>query len=193
LLFGDVWLPNEPTSYKTYLYSPPKIYAYRQGKHSGEEPARELIAPQEVKVVLQKLYDQGITIEVRYGLVTLRSAQTYCTQGYNIQTYLASIQNQYEAVAQLARLVQQYNREIIQALTSEGEWRHEFYGQMLSAGLAWAECSACGDVSLLPHADDLDDEEDVRHQRCPQKEHGWYCHDSPQLTAAYTAARQARF
>ena len=28
ILFGDVWLPHEGTSYNAYVYTPPTIYAY---------------------------------------------------------------------------------------------------------------------------------------------------------------------
>ena len=193
ILFGDIWLPNEPTSYTAYRYTSPKIYAYPMGKQSGEEMAYEVEAPKHIKMLLQKLLDHNIRMEVQDGLVILQATQAFPNQAYNVQNYLNSLQNQEHIVLQLAPHLEKYNLEILRVLTPEMGWRHEFHSQSLSWDLAWAECASCGNLALIPNLRDVDFEETFRWHQCSEKERGIYCYDSPRLIAAYTKAREARF
>jgi hypothetical protein len=193
ILFGDVWLPNEPSSYTAYRYTSPKIYAYPMDKQLGEEMVYEVEAPKHIKMLLQKLLDHNIRMEVQDGLVILQATQAFHNQAYNVQSYLNSLQNQEHIVLQLAPLLEKYNLEILQVLTPEIGWRHEVHSQSLSWDLAWAECSLCGNLAFIPNTRDVDCEESFRWHQCSEKGRGIFCYDSPRLIQAYTKAREARF
>src|SRR5690242_2299135 len=72
LLAGECWLPP---SYQGYRYAPPRIFTSPQGKAFGKESRSVPLRP-EVGMALQQLLDQGITLSVKYGYVTLHLVQS---------------------------------------------------------------------------------------------------------------------
>ena len=192
ILFGDLWIPEESNSYNAYLFTSPTIYTYPEGSNLDDEAIRKVDTRQEVKVILQKLHDHNITVEVRHGLVTLYSMHMFSQHEYSSANFLASLKKQYDDISQLSPLLQEYSVDLIHALTPDIGWKREFYCQMLRMDYVWVECCSCKEIALLPKVENSVEEELI-HQQCHQKKQGTYVCASPRLRTAYNAARQARF
>jgi hypothetical protein len=189
ILAGNVGLPP---SYQVWRWVPPRMYAFPQGGSPGKE-AYVIDTRPEVGVVLQEFLDKNITLSVKHGYVTMQMQHTSPMHEFGTSAHLHSLQQYTSAVSKLALLLEQHKEDLLLALTPETNWQREVYGQTMSSGFAWAECSACGKIALSVNRDEVDDEEACMHQQCQHAQAGMYCTDTSRLRAAYQAARQERF
>jgi hypothetical protein len=189
ILAGDAWLPP---SYQAWRFVPPRIYTFPQGG-SLEKEAYVIKTRPEIGIVLQQFLDNNIILSVQHGYVTLKMLHTSPVHEFGTSAYLYSLQQSTSTVLQLIPLLERYKEDLLLALTPEAGWQREIYGQTISPGFAWTECSACGQIALSVNRDEVDDEDVCTHQQCQHVQAGMYCTDTPRLRVAYQAARQERF
>lgn len=189
ILAGDAWLPP---SYQAWRFVPPRIYTFLQGGSLGKEASIIDTRP-EVGIVLQQFLDKNVTFSIKHGYVTMKLLHTSPVHEFGTSASLHSLQQYTSTVSKLVPLLEQHKEDLLLALTPEAGWQREVYGQTMSPGFAWAECSACGKRALSVNPNEVDDEEACTHQQCQHAQAGMYCIDTPRLRAAYQAARQERF
>jgi hypothetical protein len=189
ILAGNVGLPPR---YQAWRWVPPRIYTFPQGGSLGKE-AHVIVTRPEVAIVLQQFLDKNITFSVKHRYITMRMLHTSPVHEFGTSDYLHSFQQYTSAVSKLVPLLEQHKEDLLLALTPDTGWQREVYGQTMSQGFSWAECSACGKIALSVNSDEVDDEEACIHHQCQNAQAGMYCTDTPRLRAAYQAPWQERF
>lgn len=191
ILAGDAW--QRPPDYQIWRWVPLRIRSFPQAK-SLEQNASTFITPHpEVAVVLQQLLDNHITLSIKYGYVTLQMQHSCPIDEFGIPSYIRSLEQRTSTLSELAPFLESYRDDLLLMLIPETGWRREVYGQMISSGFAWAECSACAKIVLSVNCDEVDDEEACLHQECQHPQMGKCNTASSRLIKAYEAARQERF
>lgn len=190
---GDVWFAEQPLDRQACLYTPPKIYALLpQMDQSGEALREEVADFLEVKALLQRLDDVGLTVQVHGQTITFSSTARFDRQSFQSQRYLSVFQRHSRRLAELNAELQELHSALLEALTEQAGCKRVFVRQQMSWDFAWAECSACGDLALRNEQEE-DGEGALVHDRCPRQKPGSYSYTSARLKAAYQAARQERF
>jgi len=191
ILAGDAW--QQPPDYQIWRWAPLKIRSFPQAK-SLEQNASTFITPHpKVAVVLQQLLDNDIILSIKYGHVSLQMLHSCPIPAFGTPSDIGSLEQRASTLSKLAPLLKQYREDLLLALTPEAGWRREVYGQTVSSGFAWAECSACGKIVLSVNRDEVDGDEAYLHQECQHPQAGKCNTASPRLLKAYETARQARY
>lgn len=168
--------------------SPPEIYTTKQAPDKdGQFGTHTIKISKEVLIVIQKLYDAFFDINLKDGslAITSRVSEWYVNKE-DINLLLYHVKKQNEIVPQVFPLLEQYEKEIIQALTPDNGWDRIFVSQSSTPHYKWVECKSCKELKIVfgNHID---------HAPCQKFPYGSFDGNSPRLTAAYEAARQARF
>ena len=194
MFIGDVWLPGEPNSYYSQLSQPPGLFSHLKDEEFPGPSTEEIEAPAIVKVILQKLDDCGVQIAIRHKHLELSSRHYLYHDdiAHGIKAHLRRLRDQYECISDLAPLIAQNVEEIVETLTPREGREIEFVNQRDQQGFFWAECSACGDLSLVFSLKE-EDREARKHHDCKYPHQGFYIFNTPRLLTAYAAARQVDF
>jgi hypothetical protein len=188
ILYGDVW----HDTYQACRYTPARIYALAQAPLSKEVVRQEVAGFQEAKILLQKLDEIGLTVQVHEERMTLSSTFHVDRASLQAQHCLSVFRRQSHRFIELCERLQQEYTTVFDALAEQSGWKRVFEHQHLSWDFVWTQCSTCGDL-LLRNEQKEDGEAACLHERCHGPQPGRYCYDSMQLMAAYQAARQERF
>jgi hypothetical protein len=190
--YGDVWFAEQPLHRHVCRYTPPRISAFSQANPPRKVLRQEIIDSQKVAVLLQQLDDVGLTVLVQEECITLSSTSHFDMESFRAQHYLPVFQKQYERIVELSSQLQQVHDVLLEAFTKQAGWKRIFARQQLSWDFAWAECSACGNLSLR-NEQEGDGKSAFLHEHCLQPRPGRYEYHSARIKAAYKAARQERF
>jgi hypothetical protein len=191
-LYGDVWLAQEPLYRQACCYTPPKMYAHTPNGQANVIIKQETADSQEVAILLQKLDDVGLLVQVDKEMINLSFSRNFSTESFRDQEYLPIFHRLYERITKLSSQLQRAHDKILDAFIGPKGSKGVFVRQQLSWDFAWTECSACRNIALRSEQEE-DGEDAFLHVNCPQTQQGKYVYEAARLKAAYEAARRERF
>lgn len=185
IFYEGIKLPHEKNHKGAYGFHPPKLYTTTFDKETLELDTHEVEANQDLLVILQKLQEAQIEIKVKDNQLILHPRSTSWQIG-DLDYFAEVIKDQQKVASQIFPILEDYEDDLLEAMTPEEGWETDLLTLHESRGWKWQECTRCG--LIIPYIGS-----NQAHSNCSQNPQGILTKDTPRLIAAYEAVRQARF
>ncbi len=177
-------------SHQCYTDFPPDLYAVMHQEEPYLHREKEIATSPEVLTILQQLHEVGLSCTTDCGEIALTQRlntvedNSFYPFKYYLPIFTRKIQEQHDVLVALSPLLEEYEQDILAAITVEQGWKIRFSGHLHLEGLEWCQCEGCKELDI--HVSDTD------HMNCsaPRKN---LISNSAYLQEAYDAARSARF
>lgn len=189
IISGNIGMPSHKNAHSIHLEHPPYLALRWWDEETETYSHKEINMSLEIRVLLQKLDEIGVTIEVsKVSREKLIIKPNRCL--YDLETITEEIETSIDQCHQLANLVpllKQCEKELVDIFTITSDDQYfDFIGQDFGTDdLEWVDCLNCGLIDIRKICDSS--------HRCTGWNHKTLANDTPRLLAAYEAARQARF
>lgn len=185
VIYGNVGAITELESpYEIYMEYPSDLCF--EWEEDGLMVYEEIPLSLEIRVILQRLDEISMGLRVQGRQLQLYPTNK-CRGMDDLPDYLDRLKEQHTRLSQIAALLQQNEEELRSVLTINKQGATlTFHGQEDFDGYEWMECENCHEVNIFPC-------EPAFHHQCTPTTSGVQNNASERLSAAYAAARQARF